>query len=266
MFVKGQVVCPQATTQGTATATLGSTSVQGSNGTAWTDALLGRQFRIGYNNPIYTIVDVDVTAQVLTLELPWGGPTSTSGYFIVAYYQNLGPNIKYVREMLNMQLGYRMDCRKTQTWLNKQDPWRQKQNFPWAAVPLVVDPDGNYLVELYPVPWVQQALPFLAYVQPPNLVNDTDSLPAYIRCDIITKFAISRALVWRGPKLNKYYDAAQSRQFLAEFEGELLHMANADENLYRTQVELYTELPEYSTGGATWNAQHAVMAGGGWDD
>lgn len=266
MFIKGQLVLPQATTAGTATATLGSPIVVGSNGTAWTTALIGQQFRIGYNNPIYNIVDVNAIAQTLTLELPWGGPTSTNGYFIVQYYVDVGPNVKYIRECLNMQLGYRMDCRKTQTWLNKQDPWRQNQNFPWALVPFVTSPTGSYLAEVYPVAWVQQALPFLAYVQPPNLVNDSDSLPAYIRCDILNKFAFSRALVYRGPKLNKYYDAAQSARFMGEFESELNNMANADENLYRTQVELFTELPEYSTGGATWNAQHAVMAGDRWDD
>lgn len=266
LFVKGQVVCPQATTAGTATVAIGSPVVTGSNGTAWTTALIGQQFRIGYNNPIYTIVAVNQAAQTLTLELPWGGPSSSGGYFIVQYYQNLGPNIKYVKEMVNMQLGYRMDVRKTQTWLNKQDPWRQNQNFPWAAVPMPADPNGNYLVEMYPVSWVPQAMPFMAYIQPPNLVGDMESLPAYIRCDIVEKFAISRALVWRGPKLNKYYDANQSRVFMAEFEQELNNMANADENLYRTQVELFSEMPEYSTGGALFNAQHAVMAGGGWDD
>jgi len=264
LFLKGQIVCPQATTLGTATVTLNSPTVVGSNGTAWTAALIGQQFRIGYNNPIYTIIDVDPIGQTLTLELPWGGPSSTNGYFIVQYYYNIGSNIKYLKTAVNMQLGYKMRLHLTQDWLNSRDPWRQNQNFPWGISPMPVDSDGNYLIELYPVPWIQQALPFMAYVQPPNLVSDNDSLPAYIRCDIVEKFAIARALVWRGPKLNKYYDAAQSRIFMAEFEQELVNMANADENLYRTQVTLMGEdYPYYDSGGATWQSQHAVMAGGG---
>lgn len=264
LFVKGQVICPASTTAGTATVTLNSPTVQGSNGTAWTVALIGQQFRIGYNNPIYSIIDVDETAQTLTLELPWGGPSSTNGYFIVQYFYNIGPNIKYLKTMVNMQLGYKMRLHLTQDWLNSRDPWRQNQNFPWGVSPMPVDSSGNYLIEMYPVPWIQQALPFMAYVQPPNLVNDDDSLPAYIRTDIITKLGISKALIYRGPKLNKYYDAAQSRRFYDEAMSDLVDMANDDENLYRTQVTLPGEdYPYYDSGGAQWNAQHAVMAGGG---
>jgi hypothetical protein len=40
-------------------------------------------------------------------------------------------------------------------------------------------------------------------------------------------------------------------------------MANADENLYRTEVTKYGEdLPYYNPGGALFAAQHAVAAGG----
>lgn len=248
---------------GTTTATLGSYTVTGV-GTNWTDIIVGRQFRIGYNNPIYTITDLDVDTQTLTLELPWGAPTITSGYFIAQYYFNLGPNIKYLKTMVNMQLGYKMRLHLTQDWLNQYDPWRQQQNFPWGVAAFPLDPLGNYQVELYPVSTIQQALPFMAYVQPPNLVNDDDCLPAYIRGDVLLKDAIAEALIWRGPKHNSYYDAQQSGIKRQEFENELLQMMNADENLYRTQVMYEGEdLPYYQGGGATWDAQHAVMAGGG---
>ena len=68
------------------------------------------------------------------------------------------------------------------------------------------DQNGAYQVELWPVPSIVQALPFIAVVQPPNLVDDYDSLPPYIRTDIVTKLGIADAKVYRGPKLNKYYD------------------------------------------------------------
>lgn len=262
-WVKGQLICPQATTQGTATVTLNSNLVQGTN-TAWTAALVGQQFRIGYNNPIYTIVAVDPVGQVLQLELPWGGPSSSSGYFIVQYYYILGPNIKYLKIMVNMQLGYKFQTHWTQDGLDSIDPWRQNQNWPWAVAPMPLDPNGNYLVELYPASWIQQAFPFKVYVQPPNLVNDADSLPAYIRADVVLLDAIAQALTWKGPKKNPYYDAAEANRMRVEFAGELNHMANEDENLYRTNVSMPGEdLPYYTAGGSLWTAQHAVMAGEG---
>ena len=268
-FVKGQLVAPQATTQGQVTTTLGSNIVVGT-GTAWTSALVGQQFRIGYNNPIYSIVDLP-DATHLQLELQWGSPSVTSGYFIVQNYFNFGPNVKYVKTMVNMQLGYKFDLHATQDTLNTLDPWRQNQNFPYIAAGMPLDPQGNYLQELYPASWTQQAFPFMAYTQPPNVALDTDNLPPYMRLDIVAKDCISEALVIGGPKNNKYYDAAESGRKKQEFEGELLRLANADENLYRTEVTKFGEdLPYYNPGGALFSATHAYMAsgsggGGGYD-
>lgn len=268
-YIKGQVVCPQAVTRGTAAVTLGSQTVQGTN-TAWTADVKGRQFRIGYNNPIYTITDVDTVNQVLTLEMPWGSPSVSSGYFISQYYFSLGPNIKYIKTMVNMIQAIKMRLNLSQDYLNNIDPWRQSGGvFPWGVAPMPTAPDGSYLVELYPLSWIQQALPFQAYVQPPNLVNDNDQLPPYIRGDVIAKHAIAQALTWRGPKLNPYYNIARANQLMGEFESELLHMADMDENLMRTQLTYPGDgLPFFTPGGDFWNATHSVMAGGGggfWD-
>ena len=259
-FIKGQLVCPQATTKGQATVTLGSNLVSGVN-TNWTQAIVGQQFRIGYNNPIYTITDVDVIGQVLQLELNWGAASGTFGYFIIQYYYNLGPNIKYLKNMINMQLGYRMWVNGTQDFLNAIDPWRQNQNWPWMVAPQPLDVNGNYIVELYPASWIQQSYPFLAYVVPPNLVNDLDTLPPYIRTDVVILEAIAKALVWRGPKKNPYYDATEASNKRAEFERELNWMAQADENLYRINFSLLGEnVPYFSPGGAYYDATHAISA------
>ena len=266
-FVKGQLVCPPSVTQGQATVTTGSPLVTGT-GTNWDASIIGRQFRIGYNNPIYTITDVDPIGQTLLLELDWGGTSATqSGYFIVQYYYNLGPNIKYLKLMVNMQLGYKFRTGWTQDTLNSIDPWRQNQNFPWAVAPMPTDPSGNYLVELYPASWIQQAFPFMVYVQPPNLVKDTDSLPPYIRTDVIVKDAIAKAILM-SDRPDRITMAAM---FMKEFEEEVGNMAQADENLYLIDFTKFGEdLPYYNPGGALWDAQHAVMGnnaaygGGSW--
>jgi hypothetical protein len=262
LYVKGQIVSPQAVTKGQVTATLGSNVVVGT-GTAWTSSIIGLQFRIGYNSPIYTITDCDPIGQALTLELPWGAPTVTSGYFIVMNYANFGPNIKYIKTMLNVQLGIKFSLHATQDTLNTLDPWRQNQNFSWMLAGMPPLPDGSYQAEMYPASWIQQAYPFCAYIQPPNLVNDTDNLPAAIRGDVVVSAAIAEALVIGGPKNNKYYDAPESARKMAKFESELLRMANADDNLYRQDVTLWGEdLPYFQTGGALWNSCHAIPAGG----
>ncbi len=270
LFIKGQVVCPQAVTGGTATVTLGSPTVQGT-GTTWDQTLIGRQFRIGLNCPIYTITAVDPFAQKLTLELPYSGPvppstnTQTAGYTIVAMYYNIGPNIKYIKTMVNMQMGYRLKLNLTQDWLNNKDPWRIWTNFPRGIAPLPADPNGNYLIEMWPAPWTQQAMPFMAYCQPANLVLDTDSLPPYIRCDVVIKEAMCWALRYK-PKENPGYDPqtalALANTFHQEYVGLLTEMANEDENLYRTSATIQGEdYPECAPGGAMYDSMHAVMAG-----
>lgn len=267
-WIKGQAVCPQAVSTGQATVTLGSNTITGT-GTSWDINLVGRQFRVGLNNPIYTIIDVNPVTQTLTIELPWGGPfppgvtTQTTGYNIVQMYYNIGPNIKYIKTMVNVMLGYKMRLNWTQDLLNKLDPWRIWVNFPCAIAPLPADPNGNYLVEMWPAPFASQALPFTAYVQPPNLVDDNDSLPPYIRCDVVVKEAMAAALRYR-PKNNPYYSEAAAlslantyhQEFIAMLEG----MWNEDENLYRTSSTIeYEDYPDFIPGGNLYAAMHAIL-------
>jgi hypothetical protein len=87
---------------------------------------------------------------------------------------------------------------------------------------------------------------------------------------VIAKEAISKVLM-RRPKENQGYDPqtalAISERYQREFEADLLDMANADENLYRISATIQGEdLPFYTPGGALWDAQHAVMSGGGAND
>ena len=265
-WIKGQLCVPAAVVGGSAIVTNGSNQVTGV-GTSWTDSVKYMQFRVGYNAPIYTITAIDTVHQVLTLELPWGGPSGSFGYYIVKYFYNLGPNLAYLKTMVNMTMGFKFRLNLTQDFLNTKDPWRGPNgNFSWGIAPMPADPLGNYLVELYPASWVVQAFPWTGYVNPPNLVNDSDSLPPYISCDIVVNECIANALVWKGPRQNPYYDAGESQRKHAKFESELAHMESVDEDLYRTSVIMKEEgLPYYEPGGGFWDATHAVMAGGSED-
>lgn len=264
LMINGQVSSPKVVTGGLATVTTGSISVTGS-GTNWTSDLIGRQFRVGYNTPIYTVTAVASTT-ALTINLPWGWNSGTYGYFVAQYYYPLGGNIKYVYEMKNLLLGYRMWTNLNQRTLDSTDPWRSQQFSPYGIAPTAPDQNGNYIVEMYPVPIINQSFPYSAYIQPPNLVNDLDNLPPFVRGDIVVKWAIAEALVWRGPRKNPYYNLQRSMYLKKEFESELEQMSRADENLYRQNVEWSSEqLPMFNPGGAYWDATHAAPATmGGW--
>lgn len=263
-MIRGQIVSPQVYNTGTVTVTNGSSTVIGT-GTAWTNSLVNRQFRIGFNTPIYNITAVNSPTS-LTIEFPYAGQNGSFGYFIAQYYYNIGGNIKYVYECKNLLLGIRLNCNLNQRTLDNSDPWRSQQFTPYALAQMPADQSGNYMVELYPVPIIVQAFPYIAFIQPPNLVNDSDNLPPFIRGDIVVKYAIAEALVWRGPKKNPYYNLERSISLKREFNDEIERMTRADENLYRQDVEWQSEkLPYFNPGGAYWDATHSSPATmGGW--
>lgn len=77
----GQFVNQPVYSTGTVNVTNLFTSVTG-NGTAWTNALQGQQFRIGLTAPIYTVVNV-LGPTSLILDQPFGGVTQSAvGYSI----------------------------------------------------------------------------------------------------------------------------------------------------------------------------------------
>lgn len=269
LMIYGQIATAQQVIGGTANITQGSNQVQGT-GTPWTPALVGRCFRLGYNTPPYVITAVNPFNQILTLQLPWAGVSyEGAGYVITQNYYAVGPNIKYIHTAKNLLMAWRLQLGYNQQTLDAVDVWRINTFSPAALAQMPPDQNGAYQVELWPVPAIVQALPFIAVVQPPNLINDYDSLPAYIRTDIATKFAIADAKVYRGPKINKYYDMAESQRMRGEAEQELLHLAMADENLYRNnlihEIESMRMAPTPFELTGTYAINHGVSAtDGGW--
>lgn len=268
LMIRGQICTTGFIIGGSVNITQGSNQIQGV-GTSWTPAVVGMCFRLGYNTPPYVITALDAVNQVLTLEMPWGGVGYTgAGYFIAQYYYSPGANIKYIHTARNLIMAWRMRLDYNQQTLDTIDPWRINTISPSCLAQMPPDQNGAYQVELWPVPSIVQALPFVAVIQPPNLVDDGDSLPAYIRTDIVTKLAIADAKVYRGPKLNKYYDMAESQRLRSEAEMELNSLAMTDETLYRQNL-LYPmeQMPVAPMPGmdSSWAINHGVSAGdGGW--
>jgi hypothetical protein len=140
------------------------------------------------------------------------------------------------------------------------------------------DPSGNACFELWPVPNTPQAYPYLAMITPPNLVNDEDNLPAFMRCDVVKARALSEAILYR-PKSNPHYSEGMCMQIrqdkLKEFEREIMSAEQDDEGLNRQDIVTWAEmLPsvgiDWSTGGylgagggGFFAAMTPTMAGGG---
>lgn len=268
LMIRGQIATSGYIIGGSVALTNGSPIVQGT-GTTWSPVVIGRQFRLGYNTPPMTIIALNEFTQTLTLEMPWAGVTyATAGYFIAQNYYSPGPNIKYIHTAKNLIMAWRLQLGYNQQSLDAIDPWRVQTFSPRALAQMPLGVNGEYMVELWPVPSIVQALPFIAVVQPPNVTTDQDTLPAYIRTDIVAKYLIADALVYRGPKLNKYYDANEANRLRGEAEAELVNLARTDEDLYRQDLKLEFEEMKMAPGiGGTpdsnWAINHGVAAGGG---
>jgi hypothetical protein len=143
------------------------------------------------------------------------------------------------------------------------DPSRLQMMWPRIVATMPPAADGSYQIELWPAPNVAQAFPYLAYIQPPNLVNDLDNLPAFMRADIVQQMAIAEVLLV-SPKNNPDYSEnlalEMSKRFSGQAEAELLHAMEADEALYRADIVRAEEQTPYATIGS--NGSFLGVGGG----
>ena len=263
LMVKGQCVVPNVYTRGNVALTIGSQSVPGT-GTAWTANMVGMQFRSGFMTPFSTITAVDTVGQVITLDLPWGGPTTGSaGYSIFQNIVSLGNNIKRVFQMVNQRQGYALLLNTPQDILNIYDTWRTYTGWTYMLANYAPSPTGAPQYELYPIPTFQQAFPFLAFIQPPDLSTDNSYPWSFIRGDLIVESAMADALMFRG-KSNKYYDPTEARRRELRAEAELQKLELADNNLYQGSSNGFQFNYRYGAGlgpaGANFAQMHAVGA------
>jgi len=274
-LTRGQIVTSGMYSTGSVQVTLGSTSVQGI-GTNWTQSINGTpitnmSLRVGYYAPIYNVIALDQTRQVLTIDLPWGNPSVTStGYFLIQQYFSI-PNLKFFFSVRNLQLYYRLGTNYSQSFIDNYDPTRLILMYPRLVATMPPDPNGNYQFELWPAANTQQCLPWTGYISPRILVDDLDNFPAYMRSDAIVSYAASQALMWR-PKDNPNYSEATALQLsdrkLKEFESRINTASQEDENLWRQDITMAEEMqlpligPDgaFLTGGDTYRA----MSVSGW--
>jgi hypothetical protein len=260
LLVKGLVTVPQNYSAGQVTVITGSPIVTGS-GTMFTNAMIGRQFRIGFSQPIYTIQSVQGAGQ-FTLDLNWGGPTYTGiGYQIFQSIVSLGNNVKRVYQMVNQQQGYQLITNMTQAALNRFDTWRTQMGWTWLIASYAMSPDGSPLWELYPAPTFQQSFPYLAIIQPPDMQAD-DSYPvSFLRTDILVNLGVAKALLFGG-KGNPYYNPETSQIFQNLATVEINKMKGMDNTQWQQDLQWdYNNWP-MAQFGSQYEQSHDV--GDGW--
>jgi hypothetical protein len=101
-------------------------------------------------------------------------------------------------------------------------------------------------------------------IVPPNLVDDEDNLPAFMRCDIIKAHAMSEALLYK-PKSNVNYSESMCLQVsehkMKEFEREIVQAEADDEGLNRQDIITAAEMmPQVNIDWSTGR----YMGGGGF--
>ena len=252
-LVKGLVTVPDNISTGTASVTTASTTITGV-GTAFDPVMVGRQFRVGFSNPIYTIATVTSATQ-LDLDFPWGGKTQAGvGYQIFQNIVSFGNNIKRLLAVVNQRQGYRMQLHVPQEVLNARDVWRTTTGWTHTVASYAPSPDGQPQFELYPAPTFQQSFPFLAYVQPPDFLNDNDTPVLSIRSDVILYGALPHVLRFRG-KNSKYYDPETANYYENLFHMELEKMdKNADALYPRWLLYEFAKVPAYGQGASFWQS------------
>ena len=119
----GQFIAPDAYNTGTVSVVTGTTTVTGS-GSAWTSAMIGRQFRVGLAAPIYTITQV-TSATSLELNAAFGGPTGAGvGYSIYQCYFQVPSDFYQFISLWDPSYAWALYLDVTQDELNRADPQR----------------------------------------------------------------------------------------------------------------------------------------------
>jgi len=129
-IAQSQFITPAAYTTGLAKTTLNSNFVTG-QGSVWTSALVGQQFRFGGIAPIYTVIEVDSPTS-LQLDQPYGGVTSPNftAYQIFPAYVTPPSDFQDFISLKDTFNNYRLYLHMTQEQLDTYDAQRS-----WAGNP-----------------------------------------------------------------------------------------------------------------------------------
>jgi hypothetical protein len=247
LIKQGQFILNASHVTGTVTVTRSSITVTGA-ATGWTAPLVGRQFRVGANTPIYTIATVDVAAQTLTLDLPWGGATaSTKTYEIYNAYVTVPSDFNYFLTIWDPSYNWQLHRNISQTEINTWDAQRSNRGQAYVVAPR--DWYGGYpRYEVWPHIVSDYVIPMLYVARAEDLQDSGATLPRYIRGDALLEMALAEAARWPGAseeRPNPYFNLnlAKMHDGRAEFMINELERQDEEISIMNVSYQSATQLP-----------------------
>lgn len=239
---RGQFLINQVYNTGTVNVVLGSLTVNG-NGTTFTAAMIGRQFRTGVNSPIYTIATF-VNATQITLTEVWGNPTATlQTYSIYNAYVTVPTDFEKLLTVVDFRFNWQLELNVQQMEINSWDA--QRANTGTTYVISFFDYDTFFNTpplpryELWPHQKSQYVYPYLYVSRPPDLSDPGASLPRFIRGDVLLEMALAQAARWPGPSKdapNPYFNLNLAMAHDTRAEQMLQDLDRTDDEIWEQDV------------------------------
>lgn len=272
LIKNGQFIVSNAITSGTVNVTRGDAEVAGV-GTTWDGSEVTKQFRPSYTYPIYTILDVNVGAQTLTLDEVYGGPTQSSlGYTIWQAYFTVPSDFHKFTTVVDPAFNWQLWLQIQQPEINMWDAQRSNQGTSWVVSPYdycnqkFADPPlPRY--EFWPHTFINRVYPFLYESRPADLNDTGASLPRYVSGDVILEGALADAARWPGPSrdiVSPYFNLQLATHHEQRFLDQVYRMEIQDDEVAETMVNYgspsmgtmpFAPLPWAD---AAWLQNHAV--------
>lgn len=263
-----QFLLNAAKTSGTVAIERGQFEVTGTD-TEFGLSDVGRQFKAGVGSPVYTITEVDVDFQILTLNMAVGiADAAAATYWILdAYVQPPDDFLKFI-VVSNPVQGWRLHHWITAAELNSMDPQRTFMGQPYvladrmyniATAEVGANPVPQY--EAWPYATTDQTLYYIYLTQGADLINDEDVPIWPIPSDVIVKGALADVARWPGTSTNPnpYFTRPEYwKSYEQDFEDKMIEVERIDEDVYMTMLQMFPgPLAPFAFGG-NWIMSHAV--------
>ena len=260
---EGQFLFPAAYTTGTAAVTNNSITVTGTL-TVWTAAMVGRQFRAGANNPIYTIA-TRVSDTEITLDRVWGGATLTGQtYEIYRAYQTVPSDFHSFLTAVDQAQAWQLTTNVGQDELDLIDPQRTDSGQPWVLSfhdydTVTSPPLPRY--EAWPHVKSQYVIPFLYEIRPTDLEDTGAVLPRYARGDMLLEMALAECARWPGPdtaRKNPYFNLGLADRHERRAQQMIAEAQRQDEEVFMSNVRYQSMLALPFAPSDAWRQTHEV--------
>lgn len=238
-------------TRGSATVTtagIASGAMVISDGTGGSPTDQDRQFRVGVNQPIYTVIAVNAATQQLTLDRPYGGTSSSAGVGLQATvldaYLTCPPDFGRFLAVLDPANNWQLHLWVTDEELNTWDAQRSSVGTPWAVATRRYATQGTYTgraqYELWPFANTNKNYPYYYVRRPEDQNDDSIILEPLGSTDILMDMALESAAMWPGPdetRRNPYFNLALANMHSQKAEKALNRLEVEDEEIYMTWLE-----------------------------